>query len=79
MPGHGDDALGRVQGGEIERRPPVEPGDLIAGRNALPQRIRADLRIESSDAKSGQAVLFGEISDDVDEQIHPAVAAGVAG
>ena len=32
--GHGDDALGRIQRGEVERRTRVEPGDFVAGHDA---------------------------------------------
>src|SRR5439155_6065987 len=78
-PSHGDDTLGRVQGGEVERRPRVEPRDLVASLDAPTQRILADLRIEITDAKPGQPVLLRKLANDADEQIDPAVAAGIAG
>src|SRR5262249_29877437 len=76
---HGDDAVGRVQGGEIEGRPPVEPRDRVAGCDAPSQRILAPLRMEITDTKPGQPVLEGKVPDNADEQIDPAVSGGVPG
>jgi hypothetical protein len=78
-PGHGDDALGGVQGGEIERRPSVESRDLLAGHDAPMKFIFAHLGIEVADAEFGQPLLSREIPDHVDKQLDPAVAAGIPG
>jgi hypothetical protein len=51
--GHCDDALGRVQGGEIERPPPVEPRDRVAGQAAPAQRVLAD----TADLKQAKTLL----------------------
>ncbi len=77
--GHGDDALGRLQGGEIERRPRVETRDRFAGQDMPAQRVFAHFGIEIADTKPGQPVLAGQVADNADEQIDPAVATGVAG
>jgi len=76
---HGDDALGRVQGDEIKRRPSVQSRDLVAGHNAPMKLILAYLGVEVADAEFGQPVLSREIADDVDKQVDSAVAAGVSG
>ncbi|MGA7862698.1 MAG: hypothetical protein WCA23_01660 [Stellaceae bacterium] len=75
--GHRDDALGRVQGGEIERRPTIETRNRVAGQDAPTLRVFAHLGIEVADAKPGQLVLIGKVPDDADEQINPPVGAGV--
>ena len=73
-----DDMAGSIERRKVERRPPVEPFDSLAGEHAAPQFRRRDLRIEIAQAKLRQAMLRGDVADHRDEQIDAAVAAGVA-
>jgi len=47
---HSDDAIGRLECGEIERRSRVEPCDFTARCNVPTQRVFADFGIEIADA-----------------------------
>ena len=76
--GHRDDPVGRLERGEIERRPRIEPGDRIAGSDAAAQNVPGDFGIEVADAELLQAAFAGKFPDDSDEQIDPAVGPGIA-
>src|SRR5205807_1975223 len=77
--GHRHDPVGGSESSQVERRPPVEPVNSVARSDFGAQIVVVDLRVEIADTEWAQAVLAGEILDDADEPVHPAVAAGVAG
>ena len=76
--GHRDDPVGPLERGDIEGWPLIESGDRIAGSDAAVQNVPGDFGIEVAHAELLQAAFAGKFLNDSDEQIDPAVGAGIA-